>query len=367
MFKYIKRWYLSKFDNNEPAVFIFVIFVFLITINFFGGLIAPILAGIVISYLLDSVVSLLCNKCRFNRNISIYLVFLSFIALLVLLIIFLLPVLIKQAGQFLHTIPEQILELRGNLVALSLKYPNFISQDQVHNMFNATSEIRFDRIASIGQYLIKLSLLSLSSAFGILIYLFIVPLLSFFFLKDKSHISKWFISMLPREKGALKEVWLDMKPQLGNYVKGKTLECLIVTVCTYLGFAYFNLNYSLLLAIFVGLSVLIPYIGMVIVTIPVILIGLSQFGFTSTFFYMIMVYLIIQGLDGNLLVPILYSEALSLHPVAVISSVLVFGGIWGFWGLFFAIPFAALIKSGIKMWMRRNNQRKCEDDDFIKA
>ena len=166
------------------------------------------------------------------------------------------------------------------------------------------------------------------------------------------------MNMLPKERGALEEVWADVKPQLGNYVKGKTIECLIVTVITYIGFIVFGLNYALLLAILVGISVFIPYIGMVIVTIPVVLIGISQFGFSSELFYMLLVYMIIQGLDGNLLVPLLYSEALSLHPVAVIAAVLIFGGIWGFWGLFFAIPLAALINSGVKMWTRRNINNK---------
>ena len=354
MVEYIRQWYRRKFDSNEPAIFIVVILLAVVIINFFGDLLAPILAGVIIAYLLEAVVALLSRSLKINRTLAVYLVFFSFIALVVLLILFLLPVLLKQAGQFLQSIPELIKSLRHNLLQLSVTYPQVISQAQIENAINAISNIRFDKVASIGQSLIKFSLASLPSVFAWLVYLFIVPLLAFFFLKDKSQIGHWFVNMLPKERGALEEVWADMRPQLGNYVKGKTVECVIVSIATYVGFIIFGLNYALLMAIFVGLSVLIPYIGMVIVTIPVMLIGLSQFGFTSEFFYMFLVYLIIQALDGNLLVPILYSEALSLHPVAVIAAVLIFGGIWGFWGLFFAIPLAALINSGVKMWVRRN-------------
>lgn len=79
-----------------------------------------------------------------------------------------------------------------------------------------------------------------------------------------------------------------------------------------------------------GLSVLIPYIGAAVVTIPVAAIGLFQWGWSNEFFYLIITYGIIQLLDGNVLVPLLFSEAVNLHPVAIILAVLFFGGIWGF-------------------------------------
>jgi putative permease len=98
--------------------------------------------------------------------------------------------------------------------------------------------------------------------------------------------------------------------------------------------------------------VIIPYVGMVLVTIPVVAVGLVQFGLSQDFFYMFGSYLIFQILDGNILVPILFSEAVNLHPIAIIAAVLFFGGIWGFWGLFFAIPLATLVKTLIIAWSK---------------
>ncbi len=94
-----------------------------------------------------------------------------------------------------------------------------------------------------------------------------------------------------------------------------------------------------------GFSVLIPYIGAFVVTIPVVGVALFQFGAGTEFWSLFAVYLIIQGLDGNLLVPVLFSEAVNLHPLVIILSVVIFGGLWGFWGVFFAIPLATLIKA----------------------
>jgi putative permease len=111
-----------------------------------------------------------------------------------------------------------------------------------------------------------------------------------------------------------------------------------------------GLNYAALLALAVGLSVIIPYVGAILVTLPVVMVGFFQWGMGSEFFYLCAVYLIIQVLDGNVLVPLLFSEAVNLHPVAIILAILFFGGIWGLWGVFFAIPLATLIKAIINAW-----------------
>jgi putative permease len=100
----------------------------------------------------------------------------------------------------------------------------------------------------------------------------------------------------------------------------------------------------------VGLSVIIPYIGATLVTIPVVLVAFIQWGIGNEFYTVVIVYFVIQALDGNVLVPLLFSEAVNLHPVAIILAVLFFGGIWGLWGVFFAIPLATLIKAIMNAW-----------------
>jgi putative permease len=142
----------------------------------------------------------------------------------------------------------------------------------------------------------------------------------------------------------------EMNDQIANYIRGKFIEMLVVGVVTYIVFLVFGLKYAELLALLVGLSVLIPYIGAAAVTIPVVLVAFYQYGTQSEFVYVVVAYLIVQALDGNVLVPLLFSEAVNLHPLAIIIAVLFFGGIWGFWGIFFAIPLATLVKAIINAW-----------------
>ncbi len=130
----------------------------------------------------------------------------------------------------------------------------------------------------------------------------------------------------------------------------KVIEILIVGASTTIAFIFLDLQYALLLGVLVGLSVLVPYVGATGVTFPVMLVALFQFGLTSEFGYVMLAYGIIQALDGNVIVPLLFSEAVNLHPVIIIIAVIFFGGLWGFWGIFFAIPLATLVKAVINAW-----------------
>jgi putative permease len=141
-----------------------------------------------------------------------------------------------------------------------------------------------------------------------------------------------------------------MDEQIANYVRGKVVEILLIGAVTYISFLLLGVNYAELLGVLVGLSVVIPYIGAAVVTLPVLLVAYFQFGTGTEFISVVVVYSIIQAVDGNVLVPLLFSEAVNLHPVVIITAVLVFGGLWGLWGVFFAIPLATLVKAVLSAW-----------------
>ncbi len=353
MIRYIKQWYQKRFVNNEPAIFLLLSGLVVLTITFFGHLIAPVLAGLVIAFLLDIIVVFLTRYLCLKRWASVYLVFTCFLALVILAVIFIFPIIFRQLGQFLQNVPDLFETFKNNLYYLSEQYPSIFPSEQMHEFVRTISTVQLDRISDVGQSLLRWSLNSIPMFISWLVYIFLVPLVVFFLLKDKDSMITWVKqTFMPNENGALIEVWQEVKPQLGNYVKGKVIEFFIVAALSYVAFIYFNMNYALLLSVLVGASVFIPYIGMIVVTVPVVLIAVGQFGFSGEFIWVVGSYFVIQFFDGNILFPILFSEAVNIHPIAVIMAILVFGGFWGFWGLFFAVPLATLIKAGLNMWVR---------------
>ncbi|MEL0199445.1 MAG: AI-2E family transporter, partial [Gammaproteobacteria bacterium] len=229
---------------------------------------------------------------------------------------------------------------------------NYFSEEDLDLIFaNLSNQLNSLLSSALGQLAGTISLM-----FNAILYAIMIPLMVFFFLKDKNVLLPIASVILPKDNRLMKSVFAEMNDQLFNYVTGKFLEMIIIASASYALFAILGLPYAILIAILVGLSVIIPIFGAILVTIPVVLVGLYEWGLTENFYWLLGVYLLIQILDGNVLVPILFSNRNNLHPVIIIISVLFFGGIWGFWGLFFAIPLATFIKAIINSWPEPVNQ-----------
>ncbi len=228
------------------------------------------------------------------------------------------------------------------------RYPQLISEQQIQTMLaNLGTEL-----ARIGQQLVGWSLASVASVVSLLIFLVLVPVLVFFMLKDKQALLDWFVGYLPRERRLVSSVWTEVEGQIANYVRGKVGEIVIVGAVSYVTFVALELQYAALLATLVGFSVLIPYVGAAVVTLPIALVAFFQWGWGWDFGQVMIAYAVIQALDGNVLVPLMFSEVVNLHPIAIIVAILVFGGLWGFWGIFFAIPLATLVQAVLRAWPR---------------
>jgi len=207
-------------------------------------------------------------------------------------------------------------------------------------------------ISQLGQRALTLSLTSLGNVMSLIIYLVLVPILVFFMLKDREALVGFTLSLLPQKRTLLTRIWHEMDRQIANYIRGKSIEIVIVGTVAYITFAFFGLPYTALLAVLVGFSVLVPYIGAAVATIPVAAVAGFHFGISEQFVYVLVAYGVLQALDGNVLAPVLFSETNNIHPVSIIVAVLFFGGIWGFWGVFFAIPLATLLKALVYAWPR---------------
>ena len=345
MLKVIKGWLHSYLSDQEAIVLLVMLLIGFLVILTMGRMLAPALAALVFAFLLQGVVSWLEQR-RVPHLLAVNLVFSGFLALLLLVILVVIPLVWEQVTHLLNATPGMVREGQALLVSLPDLYPGFVSEQQVMLLVATINK----HLADFGQWALSFSLSKIPGIVALLVYLILVPILVFFFLKDKDLLLRWVIGMLPRRRRLIDQVADEMNEQIANYIRGKVIEIVIVGGVSYLLFAIMGLSYSALLAVMVGFSVVVPYIGATIVTIPVALIGFFQWGLDDQFIVLLAIYGIIQALDGNVLVPLLFSEAVNLHPVAIILAVLVFGGLWGFWGIFFAIPLATLFKAVMSAW-----------------
>lgn len=347
MMEVLRDWYRRNFTDPQTVILALLLIFGFAAILFFGRIMAPVLAGIVIAYLLDGPVSKLA-RLGVPRLIGTSITVSLFMAFILVLTFGLMPLMSEQVTQLVRELPQMIGRGRELLMQLPEQYPTFVSERQVADLISAIGS----EMAGLGQKVVSLSVSSVVGFITFLVYLILVPLMVFFFLKDKDLIIRWATTLLPEKRGLATEVWRELNYKIAAYVRGKFIEILIIWALCYIAFSLLGLNYAMLLAFLVGLSVIIPYVGATVVTIPVALIGYFQWGWGSEFLWLLVVYGAIQFFDGNLLVPLLFSEVVNLHPVAIIVAVLFFGGLWGLWGVFFAIPLATLVQAVLKIWPR---------------
>ena len=345
MFKQVYQWYKTRFaDPDLSALFLLLMFSFA-TIYFFGSILTPVFVAIVLAYLLDWPVTHLM-RLKLNRTISTLIIMTLFISISMVAFLGLLPTVFRQGAAFVRDLPMMLNQGQAYILTLPTQYPDAIDPVTVVNIIETIKSYLLD---SSG-FLLSQSFASLLNIAALLVYAILVPLMMVFMLKDKNKLISSMTRFLPSNRKLAAQVWSEMNGQIMNYIRGKVIEIVIVGVATYIAFFIMDLRYSALLALLVGLSVLIPYIGAAAVTVPVALVALFQWGLSPDFVYLMIAYGVIQTIDGNVIVPILFSEAVNLHPVVIIISVLIFGGVWGFWGVFFAIPLATLVKAVLHAW-----------------
>ena len=338
--------FLKKiFSNEETIVFSFVILCVFLMMTFFGSVLTPFLISIVVAYLLVGVQKKI-ESFNISSKWALVITFAIFIVTGAAMLLWLLPILYTQLQAFVLDVPELFNNFLEFVSTLPAKFPELVTSEQITVFFQAVSS----ELSSITQNIVKSSIAGIQSTITILLYIILFPILVFFFLFDRKNIMDGLSKLVPGNREMFSNIWTEMDMQLSNYVRGKTTEIFVVGLCAAIIFSLVGLKYSALLSVLVGLSVVIPYVGAFLVTVPVVIVGLLQFGLTSEFYILITLYLLLQILDGNLLVPIIFSDAVKLHPVAIILAVFIFGSMFGFWGVFFAIPMATFIKAVWNAW-----------------
>ena len=345
MFDQINKLFNKLFSNEESLIFSLLILTFLLVLYFFGGLLTPFIISLIFAYLLIGLTKNLI-KYGLTELVSLIISYVIFLLSGIGFLVWLIPLIFQQTQAFFIEVPVWLNNFRSFIENLVQSNQELVSSDQISSFFTEF----IGRLSSISQGVLDASISGIQDTLVFSIYLIMIPVLVFFFLFDKERIVRGFLMLLPKKREMLSEVWIEIDDQLSNYVWGKGVEILIVGFAAAVIFGIMGLNYTALLSIIVGVSVLIPYVGAFLATIPVVVVAFLQFGIGFDLYMIVGLYLLLQALDGYLLVPILFSDAVKLHPVVIMLAVFVFGGIFGFWGAFFSIPLATFIKAVWNSW-----------------
>lgn len=252
---------------------------------------------------------------------------------------------IMTANDFDNRLAKQLYDV---VLSMPEPLPSMLTLKLIKNSVRSARVAATNKMADVMRTQLMPSVVN---AFTWLVYALIVPIFTFLMLYNKKLLqNRAKIFILPNNQQLMRKFWPSMHAQIAGYIRGKLMHITIIAIANTLAFMLLDMNYALLLGVGVGLSVVIPYVGAVIIAVPVVMVAIFQFGFSSTLIWVLIIYTIIQLLDSNVLTPMLFSKAMNLDAFSILAAILIFGNLWGFWGVFFAIPLATFVKTLIVGW-----------------
>jgi len=341
-------WIRERAADQQLVMLLASLFFIFAALILLGDVLAPLIFAIALAYVLDDVITLL-SRFKMPRLLSIVLVLLCTLLLVLFALLTILPLLTAQVGKLVAQAPDLVASLRESIQQFHASYVSWLNPDYLQQVVSNG----VNKMQEWGGQLLSVSIASIPEMITLLVYVVLVPVLVFFLLKDKKLIIDWTQHFLPQERSLLQRVWGEVDIQIGNYIRGKFWESVVVGFAMWLAYAMMGHDYALLLGVLTGISVWVPFVGAAVVTIPVVILSFFQWGWSDMTLYGLLAYTVIQIIDANMLVPWMFSEMVNLHPVAIIVAVLVFGSLWGVLGVFIAIPMAALVQSVLTIIFER--------------
>jgi len=307
-----------------------------------AGLLLPLILALIATFLLEPLVKVIERGGR-SRTTSIFVIFFLVAIAMALSAVWLAPHWQQMWGSLKTDIPRYT----SGLISFLRSAQNDLRQ---HLPFIDSYDLPARARALAEELVAQILVQTPRSALRLASLLFIVPLFSFFFLRDGQRIMRAIISLAPnRHFEMAHDLSYGISRQLAHFIRGRILEAFIVGLVVAIGLSFTDIRYAPLLGVFAGVTNLIPYIGPLIGMIPGILIALVDLGLGGEFWWIVTVYFLIAQVfvDGFILIPVLISRVSNLHPLWVILAIIMGGKLYGVLGMIIGVPVASIIKISI--------------------
>lgn len=345
MLEYVKKRYLLHMFIRYGILILLLVLAIKYRIVIFD-VISPFLISALLAYLLNPIIHLLEKKGlkRIHSVITVYIIFLFIILIIGLVIV---PKLFKDISVLVENIPVYAKQFDNIYRGFQDGYIN-------SNLPQGLKKIIDDNIIHI-QNIIMNSLQkvadSLINFFSQLFNYIIVPVLTFYMLKDSEYFKNQLILFLPSTKRSkILQLFRDIDNVFGKYIRGQIFVSSVVGILTTIALVLLKVKYALTLGIFASIANIIPYFGPIIGMIPTVIFALLDS--PTKALYATGAYILIQQMESGIITPKIIGESVGIHPVYIIMSLIIGGKVFGILGLVIAVPFAAVIKLCMKHFLK---------------
>lgn len=315
--------------------------VFSPVLKMLSAILLPLLVAGFFYYMFDPVVVFL-EKRKIPRVYGYILTLVVLVVLAVLAIMNVIPQLAEQTIQLTKSLPMYAEE--------TSKWLNELAQREEIKNFNIEEQLASANLSLSNLFNIVLVSLSssVSKVFSFMmqffVLLFTVPFILLFMFKDGHKFIDALAKFFPQGiRGEVRQTVKELNETLSAYISSTIVDAVIIGIMSFIAMTIFKQPYSLLLAVFCGITNIIPYVGPFIGAVPAVIVGLFVSPFQAL--YMALSILVIQQLDGNVIKPLLFGKNMNMHPLTIILVLIGAGSVAGILGMLICIPVYAVIKT----------------------
>lgn len=316
-----------------------------------SSIMAPFVVSLLIAYLLNPLAKKLDN---WGLNRTLVVGFIVFMFMLVIVSIFLkiVPILVDQVQQFIINVPHYREYVLSNVLPFVTEKINQINAQASANLkgiLESYSNNFFEYVISIISSFFNSSIAFLNAV----ALVFFTPILVFYLLKDWSRVVASVDGFIPLiYKDYINGLLVEIDSVLSSYIRGQLNVCLILSTYYVVCLSLLGVNYALLIGIAAGFLIIIPYLGVIIGFIICSVVSLLQFSELKFVYAAIGIFVSGHILESIFITPKLIGDRVGLHPVWLIFALMAAGTIFGFWGMFFAIPVAAVLGVIVRFFLK---------------
>ncbi|WP_372635902.1 AI-2E family transporter [Cohnella sp.] len=303
--------------------------------DFLKAVLAPFLVAMIISYTLNPVVNMLHDR-KVPRTAAVLLIYAVFLSVSVVILMNVIPMFMNQVEELNEHMPELTMRAQGLVDRFN---NNNVLPEAVRDGINRSIGTLEKRI----EQWIANFLNNIDSVVNVLFIVMIVPFLAFYMMKDLDVFERAALQYVPRarRKHAVR-LLKDIDAALGSYIRGQLIVSVCVGVLAYIGYLIIGMPYPLLMAGFVSLFDIIPYLGPFFGALPALIMATTISW--KMVLMVIVVNMICQNLESNVISPQVVGKSMKMHPLTIILVLLIGGELAGIVGMILAVPFYAAMK-----------------------
>lgn len=332
---------------------IVLVLVMLVLLRLLSPILTPFLVGALLAYLSDPLVTKLM-RLHLPRTLSVIIVFSILFAAMILLVLLLIPLIQKQIIILTDVIPKAVIKIQVIILPWLNEHAGAVAESFDISSLKATLMGNWKEASNIAAWVWDAVLKSGSTLFEWLINLVLIPVVTFYLLRDWKTVVSGLDSLLPRKiEKTVAGLVAECDLVLSAFFRGQLLVMLALGVYYSIALSVIGLQLGLIIGLIVGLVSIVPYLGLIIGISAAIIAAFVQFGTLTSVLLVCLVFVIGQVLESVFLTPKLVGDRIGLHPVAVIFAVLAGGALFGFFGVLLALPAAAVIMVLIRYLVQR--------------